>query len=127
MINIKKLTREDDCIPTITKWMSDDAAHAGLTIDDVFAKCTEAAMVSDENGVPLMCVRVSKALRVAIQFNPKTPFKSARVAKEVVSWFKDIAKNSGCNEVIIRPGGKAVRFAEKLGFLPFIGKYLKAN
>lgn len=126
MIFVKKLTIEDR--PLVSKWFDADPVHSksNLSVDDIFEDGTEAALISDEDGVPVLAIRLHKALRIGIQFNPETPYKTAKVAKEVVEWFKVLAKEAGCKEVIIRPGGKAVRFSEKLGFLPFIGKYLKA-
>ena len=125
MIYVKKLTRNDPDVAQVEQWLKEDEFHQqqGLKIDDLFAPNTEAALIYDEQG-PIQAVRFHKALRAASQFNPRAKLRNARVGHEVAEWFKKLAKESGCNEVIIRPGGKAVRFTEKLGFLPFIGKFL---
>src|SRR5579885_2207377 len=113
MIYVKKYEREKDA-DLVSSWLANDPVHTELGITPADLDEGEVAIIHDENG-PVMAVRFQKALRVAIQFNPKTPYRSAKVAKEVVQWFKDLAKNGKFSEVIIRPGGKAKSFAEKLG------------
>jgi hypothetical protein len=128
VIYVKKLTRTDPDVAEVEKWLAEDEFHQvqGITIDDLFAPNTEAAIIYDERG-PIQAVRFSRALRAASQFNPNARLRNARAGAEVAKWFQTLAKDSSCTEVIIRPGGKAVRFTEKLGFLPFIGKYLSAG
>jgi hypothetical protein len=96
----------------------------GISSKDLTEEGTESYLISDEHG-PLMTVRLHSALRVAIQFDRDATYRSAKVAKEVVSWFSDIAKKRGAKEVIIRPGGGAVPFSERLGFRDFIGKFIQ--
>lgn len=128
MIYVKKLTKNDPDVAEVEKWLAEDEFHQnmGIKIDDLFAEGTEAAIVYDEQG-PIQAVRFHLALRAASQFNPRAKLRNARAGAEVAKWFQRIARERGCNEVVIRPGGKAVRFTEKLGFLPFIGKYLSAG
>jgi hypothetical protein len=106
-------------------WCAKDPVHSanGITWADVTEKDTEAAVVYDEQG-PISIVRFHKALRVAMQFNPDASYRVAKTADETVDWFGVLARSMGMKEVIIRPGGKAVRFAEKLGFKDFIGKFI---
>ena len=126
MIYVKKLQRTDPEANLVAEWLKNDAFHQqlGITMDEVFDPNSEVALIFDENG-PVMAVRFQQALRVAIQFNPDTPYRSAKVAREVVQWFKDLAKKSGKTEVVIRAGGKAAKFAEKLGFKEFIGQFIE--
>jgi hypothetical protein len=128
MIYVKKLTRNDPDTAEVEKWLAEDEFHQsqGIKIDDLFADGTEAAIIYDEQG-PIQAVRFHRALRAASQFNPSARLRNARAGAEVARWFQTLAHESGCIEVIIRPGGKAIRFTEKLGFLPFIGKYLSAG
>lgn len=128
MIYVKKLSREDPDTKLVEDWLKQDEFHQsqGITIEDLFAPNTEAAIIYDEQG-PIQAVRFHKSLRAASQFNPKARIRNARVGAEVAAWFQKLAKESGCTEVIIRPGGKAVNFTERLGFLPFIGKFLGVN
>lgn len=106
--------------------LSKDEVHKSLGIRFKNLEDGDSYVVSDESG-PLMTVRLQNALRVAIQFNPDAPLRSARAAKKVVDWFSNIARERKASEVIIRPGGGAVRFAEKLGFLPFDGKFIEVK
>jgi hypothetical protein len=128
MIYVKKLTRNDPDTAEVEKWLAEDEFHQsqGITIEDLFTDKSEAAIIYDEQG-PIQAVRFHLALRAASQFNPRARLRNARVGKEVAKWFQKLARERGCNEVVIRPGGKAIRFTEKLGFLPFIGKYLSAG
>jgi hypothetical protein len=105
--------------------LNKDDVHtqSGISWKDVTEDGTESYLISDEHG-PLMTVRLHNALRVAIQFDPDAKYRSAKAAKEVVAWFSDIAKKRGAKEVIIRPGGGAVPFSERLGFRDFIGKFI---
>jgi hypothetical protein len=105
--------------------LAQDALHQaiGLKVEDIFADETEAVEISDEHG-PIMAVRFHRALRVAIQFYPNRRFRIAKVAREVVEWFKKLASDGRFKEIIIRPGGKARKFAKKLGFTPFTGRMI---
>ena len=126
MISIQPLKRTDPETDLVADWLAKDELHQalGLKLDDVFEDGTEAVMISDERG-PLIAVRLHKSLRVAMQFQPNSRLRIARSGAEVVDWMKQVAKNENCSEVIIRPGGKAKNFAEKLGFREFIGKFIK--
>lgn len=125
MIYVKKITKTDPEAATVAEWLAKDAAHQALGIkpEDIFEDGTETALISDENG-PIIAIRFHRALRVAMQFKPESRLRIARVGVEVVDWIKQVAKAGGEKEVIIRPGGKAVKFAKKRGFLDFVGKYL---
>lgn len=107
------------------KCLEKDEIHQslGITFANTKDANTESFLISDEKG-PLMTVRLHDALRVAIQFDPDATYRSAKIAKEVVSWFSDIARERGAKEVIIRAGGDAVHFANKLGFQDFNGQYI---
>jgi len=126
VIYVKKLQKTDPEADLVAEWLKNDAFHQqiGITMDEVFDPNSEVALIFDENG-PVMAVRFQQALRVAIQFNPDTPYRSAKIAREVVQWFKDLAKKSGKTEVVIRAGGKAEKFAEKLGFKEFLGQFIE--
>ena len=106
--------------------LAKDEVHQKLGIKFSDLEKGDSYLVSDEHG-PLMFVRLQNALRVAIQFNPDVPLRSARAAKQVVNWFTGMARGRKATEVIIRPGGEAVQFADRLGFLPFDGKYIEVN
>lgn len=103
--------------------LAKDEIHQSLGITFKDLSDGDSYLVSDEHG-PLMFVRLQNALRVAIQFNPDTPLRSARAAQKVVDWFSGMARGRKAKEVIIRPGGGAVRFADKLGFSDFQGKFI---
>jgi hypothetical protein len=122
-IDPKNVSPEDHAL--ISDWLSKDKEHQALGISpkQFFEPDTELAIIHDEDG-PRMIVRFHKALRVAVQFNPDTPFKNAKIGREVTNWFKTLAKNMNAKEVITRPGGKAIRFVEKLGFKNFVGKFI---
>lgn len=123
MIYVKKITKDSPEAALAIEWLQNDTFHRDLciTTDDLFDG--EVALVYDDDG-PIMAVRFQKALRAAVQFNPKTRLRSARAGAEVTKWFQQLAADSGCSEVIVRPGGKAIRFVERLGFKDFVGKVL---
>jgi hypothetical protein len=121
MIVIRPLSPDDKEL--VSKWLSQDEVHSANNIkwEDVTAPGTYAEIVSDEDGVILTVVRYHAALRVAIQFNPEATYRIAKNSKDIVVMLKQRARNIGAKEVIIRPGGKAIRFADKLGFIDFTG------
>jgi len=125
MIYVRKIDEEKDRL-LIANWLANDPEHQalGIKVEDFFESGTEAAIVFDDNG-PRMIIRFHKALRAAVQFNPETPLANARIGKDVREWFENLAVDMGAKEVIIRPGGKAVRFTERLGFENFDGKFIK--
>jgi hypothetical protein len=123
-ISVKRVSRDDPEVGMVADWLAKDELHQslGLTMEDVFAH-GPIDLISDEQG-PLIAVRTHLAMRAAMQFRPESRLRIARIGSEVVDWMKREAKDRNCSEVVIRPGGKAQKFAEKLGFREFIGKYL---
>lgn len=126
MIYIKPVKRNDEHAAQILEWLAQDALHQanGITAEDIFEEDTEAVVIHDETG-PLMAVRFHKCLRVAIQFSPNSRIRTAKVGAEIVQWFKDLARASNFKEIIVRPGGKAKNFAERLGFKSFVGQSIE--
>ncbi len=120
MIYVKKITKDSPEAALAIEWLQNDTFHRnlGITTEDLFNG--EVALVYDEEG-PIQVVRFQKALRAAVQFNPNARLRNARAGAEVAKWFQKLAADSGCTEVIVRPGGKAVRFVERLGFKDFDG------
>jgi hypothetical protein len=120
-LTFRKITPEDE--PLVSKWLEQDEVHkaAGLKWADVVAPNTYAELVLDDDGVILEVIRYHLALRVAMQFNPDASYRVAKHSKEVVDAIKIRAKALHAKEVIIRPGGKAVHFSDKLGFVDFTG------
>lgn len=124
-MKIRLLTLQDKEL--FEKWLDKDELHKslGITWNDLGEWGTTSYVVLDDDGEPLIFVRTHAAVRVAMQFNPDRPYKTAKVAKEVVEWLQNQARYRGAKEVIIRPGGKAKSFAERLGFKEFIGKFIE--
>lgn len=125
MIRVKTVKATDPEANLIAEWLANDPDHqkSGLKIEDMFAENTEAALIYDEDG-PIMAARFHKALRVGVQFNPKTRLRNARAGAEVADWFRQLAAENKCKEVIVRPGGKARKFVKRLGFKSFIGRFI---
>lgn len=121
LLTCRPLTIDDK--PLVSKWLADDPFHsrAGITWDDVTAPGTYSEIVTDEDGVILTVIRYHAALRAAFQFNPDATYRIAKHGYDLKKLLEDKARNIGAKEVIIRPGGKAVRFTEKLGFEDFSG------
>ena len=117
----RPLVVEDE--PLVSKWLEQDEFHkaAGLKWKDVIAPGTYAEVISDEDGVILSIVRYHAALRAAMQFNPDATYRIAKHGKELKDLLQQRARNINATEVIIRPGGKAVHFTDKLGFIDFNG------
>jgi hypothetical protein len=126
MIYVRKVNKEDPEAKIVEEWLANDSEHQklGITPDQIWDG--EVALIYDEDG-PIMAVRFQKSLRVAIQFNPRTKLRNARAGKEVTEWFKSLARQGNCSEVIVRAGGRAKKFAARLGFMDFIGQYLKVG
>ena len=127
MIKYRLITPEDK--PMVSSWLERDETHKslGLTWKDVIEDGAIPFLISTEDDIPLLVARLHISVRAAMQFNPDTPIAIARHANEVIDWMKDMATKAKAKEIIIRPGGKAVRFAEKLGFLPFVGKFINVR
>jgi|SRR5208337_4539313 len=123
-MNIRKANEADT--PMLEQWLAKDEAHQaiGLKIEDFTAPNTELYIVEDGIG-PVMAVRIHMALRAGIQFNPDTPYRNAKASTWVKGCLEDTAKNRKAKEVIVRPGGKAQRMCERLGFKHFIGLFLE--
>ena len=124
-MRVRLLTKQDR--PLFEKWLEKDELHKqlGITWDNLGEWGTTSYVVLDDDGEPLIFVRIHTAMRVAMQFNPDRPYKTAKIAKEVVEWLQNLADDKGAREVIIRPGGKAEAFAEKLGFRTFTAKFIE--
>lgn len=124
MLNIRPITPEDE--PLVSKWLEEDEIHRAIGIkwQDVIAPGTVANVVTDEHGVILTVVRYHLALRAAMQFNPEASYRIAKHGNELREMLRKSAEFVGAIEIIIRPGGDAVRFTEKLGFADFSGKYI---
>lgn len=123
-VTFRRVTEADE--PWISDWIARDPTHvaAGITFKDVMEEGTEAFVISDPSGFPLMVARYHLAFRVAMQFNPEAKFRVAKYAPEVMRGLQEEAKNRGANEIMIRPGGAARSFSERLGFKEFIGKFI---
>ena len=123
-MKVRLLTKQDR--PLFEKWLEKDELHKslGITWDDLGEWGTTSYVVLDDDGEPLIFVRIYTAMRVAMQFNPNRPYATAKIAEVVVQWLQSCAAEKGAKEVIIRPGGRARRFAERLGFQEFIGKFI---
>jgi hypothetical protein len=116
----RPVVSEDESL--VSAWLEQDEVHRanGIKWADVVAPGTVAEVVSDEDGVILAVVRYHAALRCAFQFSPAT-YRIAKHGKELREMLEQKARNIGAKEVIIVPGGDAVRFADKLGFTDFTG------
>lgn len=102
--------------------LAKDETHKALGLSWGDATDGSLYLVYDQQG-PLMFVRLHKALRAAVQFDPDAKYRSARAGSKVKEWLAGKAREIGATEVIVRPGGKAARFTERLGFWPFVGKF----
>jgi hypothetical protein len=123
MIRVQKVTKTDPEAAMIVEWLLKDEYHQAIGLKPEQIWDGDVALVYDEDG-PIMAVRFQRALRAAVQFNPATRLRNARAGREVSKWFQDVAGNSGCKEVIVRAGGPAKNFVERLGFVEFVGQYL---
>lgn len=121
MLKTRPLVAEDE--PLVSLWLEQDETHRalGLKWEDVIAPGTYAEIVSDENDVILYVIRYHLALRAAVQFNPDTPYRNAKHGVELRELLQKHAREQDAIEVIIRPGGGAIRFADKLQFKDFLG------
>ena len=121
LLTSRRITFEDE--PLVTKWLEEDEVHRalGLQWEDVIAPGTYAEVVYDEQGVILSVIRYHAALRAAFQFNPNATYRIAKHGQELKELLQERARNIGATEVIIRPGGKAINFTDRLGFIDFTG------
>lgn len=126
MIRVKKITKDSPEAELAAEWLKNDEYHQsiGLTAEQIWDG--EVALVYDEEG-PIMAIRFQKALRAAVQFNPATRLRNARAGTEVTKWLQQVAVGAGCKEVVVRAGGRAKNFVERLGFQEFIGQYIGVN
>lgn len=123
MIYVKKITKDSPEASLAIEWLLADEYHQSIGLKPEQIWDGEVALVYDEDG-PIMAVRFQRALRAAVQFNPATRLRNARAGREVAAWFQELAAKQGCREVIVRAGGKAVQFVNKLGFEDFVGQFM---
>src|SRR5260370_2876666 len=125
VIYVREIKKNDKESDLVRGWLDKDTDHQalGVQFDELFRPGTDAALIYDENG-PLMAARFHRALRIGMQFDPEHSYRTAKIAKEVVKWFREVAEAGNYQEIIIRPGGNARMFAEKLGFDAFDGQIL---
>ena len=123
MIYVRKVNKTDAEAKMIEDWLANDPEHQKLEIKPEDIWDGEVALIYDEDG-PIMAARFQRALRVAVQFNPRTKLRNARAGYEVAEWFRKLANEGHCSEVVVRAGGKATNFVKKLGFKDFIGQFL---
>jgi hypothetical protein len=117
-ISVRPASPNDKAL--IESWLADDEFHQsiGITIEDAYKNGTQLAIVSDSVG-PLMAVRLElfpESLHAAIQYNPHTRLRNVRAMGEVIGWWKDMAMAVKRNAITVKPGGRAIRLAERLGF-----------
>lgn len=117
MYSWKQINDTPEDRATVQAWLDKDELHQqlGLKVDMLFAPGTESYFVMDDEQ-PLMAVRFWKAMRFGIQFNPDSPYKSAKAANWVMAQMEEWAYKLGYAELMCIPGGRAVKFAERLGF-----------
>lgn len=126
MISVKKITKDSPEAALAVEWLKNDEYHQGIGLKPEQIWDGEVALVYDDEG-PIMAIRFQKALRAAVQFNPNTRLRNARAGTEVTRWLQQVAVGAGCQEVVVRAGGRAVQFVNKLGFEDFTGQYLKVG
>ena len=125
MISARPVTPEDERL--FSQYLENDPLHQALGIKFSDLADGDSYLISDPAG-PLLFARLQTALRAACQFNPATPYRTARHAGEVVSWLEEQARQRQCREIIIRPGAKAISFTGRLGFEDFSGgKYIRLS
>ena len=125
MISARPVTPEDERL--FSQYLASDPLHQSLGIKFSDLEDGDSYLVSGESG-PLLFARLHLSLRAAMQFNPATPYRTAKHAQEVVQWLEREARQRQCREIIIRPGAKAISFTERLGFEDFIGgKYIRLS
>jgi hypothetical protein len=126
MIRVKKITKDSPDAALVLDWLKNDEYHQSIGITPEQIWDGEVALVYDEEG-PVMAIRFQRALRAAVQFNPRTKLRNARAGKEVSEWLQSLARQSHCSEVIVRAGGRAKPFVKRLGFQEFDGQFLKVG
>ena len=125
MISVRPVTPEDERL--FSQYLENDPLHQSLGIKFSDLTDGDSFLISDTAG-PLLFARLQTALRAACQFNPATPYRTAKHAQEVVQWLEEQARQRQCREIIIRPGSRAIALSESLGFEDFSGgKYLKLS
>lgn len=125
VISARPVTPEDERL--FREFLENDPLHQALGIKFSDLADCDSYLVSGESG-PLLFARLHLSLRAAMQFNPATPYRTAKHAQEVVQWLEREARQRQCREIIIRPGAKAINLAERLGFKNFNGgKYIRLS
>jgi hypothetical protein len=126
VIYVRKVNKTDPEAALVVEWLEKDEYHQSIGITPEQIWDGEVALIYDEDG-PIMAVRFQRALRAAVQFNPNAHLRSARAGADVARWFQELAAKQGANEVIVRAGGRAVNFVKRLGFLDFVGQFLRVE
>lgn len=121
MIKLRPATEADR--PMIEQWLAKDEFHqsVGVKIEDAYAKGTELIIAEDDEG-PIWAIRLNLAVHMAVQFNPDTRHRNSIAGEEIIRQLSDAARKLEATELFARPGGRAIAFADRLGFSDFVGK-----
>ena len=110
-----KLRRmEESDIGLLAEWTKSDPCHSGYAPNWICSgEHAERFMLEDSSG-PRLAFRISKALRVDIQFGEEDRIRTARALVEGFAWLLERARKAGFSEVIFESKAKPlVSFCKK--------------
>lgn len=117
-----RATTEDDRA-LCAAWIEADADHRGKVEPDFFIKQQpgiECFVLEDKHGQPVFYFRMSRPIRVDIQFGPATnraeKKRNADALEHGFGWLKEIAAKSGYRQIIFESQSDELAFFCKARF-----------
>jgi hypothetical protein len=109
-MNIRHIAEDDR--PLLQQWIADDEDHKDTTAPDFWLSPENLSHVyEDENG-PVLFVKMSKVLRLDIQFDNKAKVRNAKVILRGFPGLAKLAKEAGFREIVFCSKSKGL-----VGFL----------
>lgn len=103
----------------MAKWTANDPDHCYYPADWIYQGERKEKMILEDDQGPILGFRISKALRVDIQFNEAEKKRTAQGLMEGFAWLLERAQKAGFSEVIFESKSKPlIRFCKKrFGFV----------
>ena len=117
---VYRKTQESDR-KTLEEWVARDKEHCSTSTAEVWLpqEHADCYLVSDDKAEPLFFFRVSKSMRIDIQFPSEADRRMPKALDEFTRDMKRSAKQSGFKELIfdsVFP--RLIKFVSKRGFKP---------
>jgi hypothetical protein len=94
-----RLTTEDDR-PLLQQWISEDEDHKDTTTPDFWLSPENLSHVYEDDKGPVLFLKMSKVLRLDIQFDNKAKVRNAKVILAGFPALEELARKAGFREIV---------------------------